>query len=69
MRSTPPETQPDQKQSKISFHLTVYTSRNTTFTFYPQWHSQPSRLTVQMSENAPVDPKCKGLYLAEFFLP
>ena len=22
-----------------------------------------------MSENAPVDPKCKGLYLAGFFLP
>ena len=34
MGSTPPETQPDQKQSKISFHLTVYTSRITTITFY-----------------------------------
>ena len=34
IRSTPPETQPDQKQSKIPLHLTVYTSGNNTFTFY-----------------------------------
>ena len=34
MGSTPPETQPDQKQNKVSFHLTVYTSRITTITFY-----------------------------------